>query len=107
MWSFVWGLGITEVIKFLGGKGQGLVIGLVLTAIVAAFFWGMGYLTKKGQMWALILGIVFYVLDAGILIWLQDWLSVGFHAYALYRLSQAFSGIPELQTAQQQPQARG
>ncbi len=40
-WHFLLGLGITEVITFLSGKGQGLVIGLVLTAIVAAFFWGM------------------------------------------------------------------
>src|SRR5258708_23656546 len=55
-WHFLLGLGITEVITFLSGKGQGLVIGLVLTAIVAAFFWGMGYLTKKGQMSAVILG---------------------------------------------------
>ena len=104
---FLIGLGITEVITVLSRQGQGAVIGLVLAVIVAAFFWGMGYLTKKGQMWALILGIVFYVLDAGILIFLRDWLSVAFHAYALYRLSQAFSGITELQTAQQQAQASG
>jgi hypothetical protein len=104
---FLIGLGITEVITVLSRQGNGAVIGLVLAVIVAAFFWGMGHLTKKGQMWALILGIVFYVLDAGILVFLQDWLSVAFHAYALFRLSQAFSGIKELQTAQQQAQASG
>ncbi|HJX82796.1 MAG TPA: hypothetical protein VJ723_00480 [Candidatus Angelobacter sp.] len=106
-WHFLIGLGITEVITVLSREGQGAVIGLVLAVIVAAFFWGMGHLTKKGQMWALILGIIFYVLDAGILIWLQDWLSVAFHAYALFRLSQAFSGIKDLETAQQAAQTSG
>lgn len=106
-WHFLVGLGITEVITVMSREGNGAVIGLVLAVIVAAFFWGMGHLTKKGQMWALILGIVFYVLDAGILIFLQDWLSVLFHGYALFRLSQAFSAIKELETAQQQAQASG
>jgi|ERR1700674_2730373 len=106
-WHFVLGLGITEVITALSGAGQGRVIGLVITVIVAAFFWGMGYLTKKGQMWALILGMVLYVLDAGILALGHDWLSVAFHAYALFMLSRAFSAINELEAVQQQAQASG
>ena len=106
-WHFVLGLGITVVITALSGEGQGRVIGLVITIVVAAFFWGLGHLTKKGQMWALILGMVLYVLDAGILVWLQAWLSVAFHAYALFMVSRAFSAINELEAVKQQAQASG
>jgi hypothetical protein len=106
-WHFLLGLGITDVITARSGAGQGRVIGLIITVIVAAFFWGMGHLTKKGQMWALILGMVLYVLDAGILVLFQDWLSVAFHAYALFMLSRTFPAIKELEAAQQQAEASG
>jgi hypothetical protein len=106
-WHFLIGLGITDLVTVLSGAGQGRVLGLIVTVIVAALFWGMGHLTKKGQMWALILGMIFYALDGVILLLAQDWLSVAFHVYALFMLSRAFSAINELEKAQQQAQASG
>jgi len=98
------------VVDYLAAKsseGQGRIFGLIITVIAAAFFWGMGHLTKKGQMWALILGMALYVADGAILVLGQDWLSVAFHVYALFMLSRAFAALKEFEAAQQAAEASG
>lgn len=109
-WHFVLGLGITEVIDYAAqhsGSSRGQVIGFVVTLGVAGFFWFMGRFAKQGQRWALILGMFLYTLDGLLLVLGQDWLSVAFHAYALFMLTKTFSAIKQYETAKQSAEAHG
>jgi hypothetical protein len=106
---FVLGLGITDVVFYevrRGGSGS-QVPALAATALVAGFFWLMGRFTKQGQRWALILGMVLYLFDGGLLLLYQAWLSVAFHAYALFMLTKTFSAIKQFETAKQHAEAHG
>ena len=107
---FVIGLGITEVIDYLAqrsGNSRGRMIGFVVTLLVAGFFWLMGRFAKQGQRWALILGMVLYTLDGGLLLLGQDWFSVAFHCYALFMLSRAFGAIKQYETAKHEAEGHG
>lgn len=107
---FVVGLGITEVIDELaqkGGSSQGQVVGFVATVAVAGFFWLMGRFAKNGQYWALIVGMVLYALDGGLLLLGQAWLSVAFHGYVLFLLSKTFGAIKQFEAAKRDAEAHG
>src|SRR5215472_10208458 len=107
---FVIGLGITEIIDYIAqrsGGGQGRIVGFVVSLLVAGFFWLMGRFSKQGQRWALILGMVLYTLDGGLLLLGQDWFSVAFHGYALFMLSRAFGAIKQYETAKHEAEGHG
>src|SRR5260370_11376960 len=109
-WHFVLGLGITEVIDYVAqrsGSSRGQMIGFVVTLAVAGFFWLIGRFAKQGQRWALILGMFLYTLDGGLLLVGQDWLSVAFHAYALFMLTTTFAAINQFEAAKQDAEAHG
>ena len=107
---FVLGLGITDVVGYevsRSGKSGSQVAALAVTVAVAGFFWLMGRFAKQGQRWALILGMFLYLLDGGLLLLFQAWLSVAFHAYALFMLTKTFSAIKQFETAKQDAEAHG
>jgi MFS family permease len=109
-WHFVMGLGVTEVIDYLAqrsGNSRGQLIGFAVTLLVAGFFWLMGRFAKQGQRWALILGMVLYTLDGGLLLLGQDWFSVAFHGYALFMLSRAFAAIKQYEIAKHEAEGHG
>ena len=109
-WTFLLGLGVTQLINYLAqrsGNSRAQVIGVVVTLLVAGFFWLMGRFAKQGQRWALILGMVLYTLDGGLLLLGQDWFSVAFHAYALFMLSKAFGAIKQYETAKHEAEGHG
>jgi hypothetical protein len=93
--SLIVGLGITQIVDAVladvAAKHaesnmvlQG--IGLAISIVIAALFVGFGILGNKKQTWAIILGMVIYAIDALIFLIGQDWLSIGFHGFALFRL---------------------
>lgn len=106
---FVVGLGITDLVTSLAQRGGGTpaVVGLVITALAAGMFWGLGRKVKEAQKWALILGMVLYALDAAVILLWQDWLSIAFHGYGLFRMFGAFAAINEFNTAKQDAEAHG
>ncbi|HMF91291.1 MAG TPA: hypothetical protein VKL40_11660 [Candidatus Angelobacter sp.] len=109
-WHFLLGLGVTDVVNYLArksGSGQAQVIGLVVTLVVAGIFWLMGRFAKQGQYWALIVGMILYTLDGGLLLIGQDWLSAAFHVYALFMLSRTFGAIKAFEAAKQDAEAHG
>jgi hypothetical protein len=109
-WTFVLGLGITQVIDYLAqrsGNSRGQLIGFVVTLLVAGFFWLMGRFAKQGQRWALIVGMFLYTLDGLVLVVGQAWLSVAFHAYALFMLSRAFGAIKQYEVAKHEAEGHG
>src|SRR5438874_281417 len=66
----------------------GTVIALLFDAVVAAGFAGLGLAARKAASWAFIVGMSIYGLDALLLAWATDWLSVAFHGLALFSLQR-------------------
>lgn len=51
---------------------------------VYGWFVLLGLIAGRRRLWAFVTGSILYGLDASICVWLQDWLAVGFHAFALF-----------------------
>jgi hypothetical protein len=102
---FVVGLGITEIIAFIGTALAEQVTPaaryavLPLEIVLAGLFLAFGFLACKGHRWALITGIVLYALDTLIVVAFADWLQIGFHLLALYFLFGSLKAMKELRKA--------
>ena len=99
-WQFIFGLGITKIADAfvkeggMGGLGKGLAFAFaVLAALIVALF---GYLAHQKMRWVFWAGMTLYVIDALLLLLLQDWLSAAVHAYVLFRMFSAVSAIQKL-----------
>ena len=103
------GLGMTQAMLEIGSSrgAVGIGIGFVMTLAVAGVFVLMWHFTKQGQKWALILGIVFYTLDALLVLVVQQWLMLAFHVYALFVLFRVFSSISLYRQVKDQAAAQG
>ncbi|MDF2613320.1 MAG: hypothetical protein K0S71_1106 [Clostridia bacterium] len=90
-WSFIAGLGVTQMIDVFTESlyGSIRVIALFINFLLAGFFAFLGYLTRKRRNWVIILGVVLYSLDTIIFIFFQDWISVAFHGLAIYSFIKA------------------
>jgi hypothetical protein len=101
--SFIFGLGITQIVDAVGQQGgsTGSTLGLVVNAFIAGVFVLFWNFARKGEKWAFIVGMGLYLIDGLILIPFKDYFSVAFHAYALFRIYGGMQGIPELQRLQQ------
>lgn len=111
--SFIVGLGITQVVDAIAkgvaeGAGGGSigtvlrVLGLGLDVVVVGVFVLFGWQAGKKHGWAFVVGMVLYGLDGLLFLLLQDWLSAGFHAFALFGLWSGFSALRKLRAAQVQ-----
>jgi hypothetical protein len=87
-WGFAIGLGLTDAANAFGEVlitgTTGLVVALIVDALIAGAFAGLWQMASKGAGWAFIVGMVVYGLDALIMLWATDWLSLAFHGLALY-----------------------
>jgi hypothetical protein len=96
---FVVGLGITSVVdafaKRLGSAGS--VLDVVINGFVAGLFVLFGTFAVKAQKWAFILGMALYGLDGVLLLGIKDYLSAGFHAYALYAIYNGYTASKRVQ----------
>jgi hypothetical protein len=110
--SFVVGLGITQVFDAVatgatqGSEGNaGSVlrgIALVLDLMVAGFFVLIGWQAGKQRAWAFVIGMLLYACDALIFVLVQDWMSIGFHAFALFGVWGGYASIRKLREAEVQ-----
>ena len=102
---FIIGMGVTEIVDALAKQagGIGLAAGLVINIFVAAVCAAFGVLGMRRKAWALWLGMALYTLDGLLLLLFQDWLSVAFHAYALYRIYQGLPAIKLLEALEPKP----
>ncbi|HKW73956.1 MAG TPA: hypothetical protein VJN64_00395, partial [Terriglobales bacterium] len=99
---FVLGLGITEVTDALRAP-QARMFGFFIDVLVLSFFMMCGYFGAKAQKWAFVVGMTFYLLDSGITLLAQDWISFAFHIYALICIWRGFSHIAKTRVAEQVP----
>lgn len=57
-------------------------IGFALDLVIAGAFAGIGYLARR-YTWPFITGMIVYAADTLIFVVVQEWIGVGFHAFAL------------------------
>ena len=102
---FIIGMGVTTVVDVVAKQagGVGLVAGMVVNVFVAAVCAAFGVLGNRRKTWAMWVGMVLYALDGLLLLLFQDWLSVAFHGYALFRISQGLGAIRELEALAPKP----
>ena len=102
-WTFIIGLGVTQIVdSFAAGLGQmGIVVALCIDVVIAGVFAGFGVLSRKRQAWACVVGMVLYGLDGLLFLLFQDWLSLGFHAFALYGIFKGLQAMNELRRMEQ------
>jgi hypothetical protein len=110
-YSFVVGLGATQMVD---GIAQAMiedlgpdyatvltVISFVATLAIAGVYALFGYFGSKRANWAFVIGIVLYVLDAGLFIWVQDWMPLIFHGLALFYLFRGPGIIKKLRVLEE------
>jgi len=107
-WSFIVGLGITQVFdafavvigESTGSMAIAKTLAFCLDVAVAFVLVMIAILAKKRMGWAFLVGMVFYIGDAGIFVLVGDWLSVGFHAFALYGIFSGYRALNNLKRLQ-------
>jgi len=96
---FVIGLGITSVVdgfaKQVGAAGSALDI--VINGFVAGVFALFGMFAMKAQKWEFLVGMAIYLLDGLLCLGAKDFLSVAFHAYALFAIYRGFGAAQQVQ----------
>ena len=102
---FIIGLSVTAIVDAIAqtiGKenpqvallAMGLAIGFSLcVAIVVILF---GWLSRKRLLWVFAIGMGLYLLDGLAYLGLGDYLSAGFHAFALFSMSRGFSAYRQM-----------
>ncbi len=102
---FVVGLAITLIADGIGAgiaaeaPETSMMINAVTIAFdlfVAAVLFGFGFLSRKRILPIFAIGMVLYLLDGLIFLAFQDWLSVAFHAFALYSMGNGFLAYRKL-----------
>lgn len=98
---FVVGLGFTEVADAIFHSLQA--VAYLIDVFAVGFFVAIGFFARKGNVWAFIVGGIFYAIDASIYAYFQEWLPVAFHAYALFWIYQGFSQLRALYASADAP----
>jgi len=98
-WSFIFGLGITQLIDYIAYEMMGGIsfLAIILDFIIAGIFIIIGYFAKRYRNnWIIVIGLTLYTLDAFIFIFISDWASVAFHAWAIYGIFKAIGANKKL-----------
>ena len=111
-WSFLVGLGLMQVIDgiALGIVDQAASEGAIIVksiafatdTVIAGIFVTFGVLARKKYKWSFIAGMTLYALDGLIFLMVKDFLSIGFHLFALFGLYnglQAYKKLNEMEVA--------
>ena len=69
--------------------------GLVGVALIVVFA-VMGQRAVQGHRWAFLLGMVLFALDGALFVLIQDWVGVGFHAFALLMIGRGYAAARQL-----------
>ncbi len=96
--SFIFWLGFTQIIDyFLVNLKNGMplyltIIFTLLVILIPGCFFLLWYLAKKMLLtWPIWLGFILYILDTFTLLLFEDYLSIAFHGYVIFRLIQLIS----------------
>ncbi|NLW10376.1 MAG: hypothetical protein GX036_11060 [Firmicutes bacterium] len=75
---------------------------LLLSLVIIGLLFFFGKKAKEGKSWAYITGMIIYFGDALLCAWLEDWISVGFHAWGLFSIWSGFSALKALKNLESQ-----
>ena len=100
---FIFGLGLTQIVDGLAHQAgtSGYALDFVINGIIAGVLVLIWNFARKGQAWAWYGGMALYAIDGLLLLLFKDYLSVAFHAWALYRMSPGLKLIPILKQLDQ------
>jgi len=93
-WRFIIGLGVTQLFQELA-VAAGALAHVVALAVIA-FFGMLGQRALAGKTWAFLAGMILYGLDGGIFLLIQDWIGVGFHAFAIFMMFRGYVAARQL-----------
>ncbi|MDF2530704.1 MAG: hypothetical protein K0Q65_285 [Clostridia bacterium] len=106
--NFIFGLGATQIIDsfayyFAPEYGSFITyIAVALDVLIACIFILIGKFAGKRKKWAFITGMILYVLDGLVFLIWADYLSLGFHGFALYSIYLGLPAIKNLTEAERQ-----
>lgn len=97
-WNFIIGLGLTQLVSSLGTETMlaGKVIIMLVNIIIAGFFVLFGIFGRRHATWAFIVGIIIYALDGLLFLLVKDFVSIGFHIFALFFIVRGLSALTQL-----------
>jgi len=100
---FIFGLGITQVVDEIAHQAgsAGYVLDFIINGIIAGVFVLIWHFARKGQSWAWYGGMALYAIDGLLLLLFKDYLSVAFHAWALWRMAPGLKLLPILRQLEQ------
>lgn len=108
--SFVLGLAVTQVADAFakvmverGGPASLHSLAMGFDVLVAGLLVGAGVLARRRVAWAYAAGMILYLLDAALCGVFQVWMSLAFHALALFYLWSGFSALRTLRAATAPP----
>jgi hypothetical protein len=95
---FVVGLGVMQFVDYFGNQigMMGKILSLGVNIIIAAIIVLFGVLAQKKHAWAFIMGMILYALDGLLMLLIRDFMSFGFHCYALFCIYQGFNALNRL-----------
>lgn len=105
--SFIFGLGITQLVDGAGGAfGRvGSVFALFVNFFIVLIFVAMGYFAGKSKRWAFIAGMILYGIDGLIFLLVSDFVGFGFHIFAIFSIWSGYKAISALEAIKQNESA--
>jgi hypothetical protein len=109
-YAFFLSLGATQ---FIDGVAKGLsnefgdgvrVAGLVLDILIAGVFALLGWFAYKRHLWAFLVGMGIFAVDAMLLLAFQVWISFIFHAVVTYWIFRGYQAGRALAALEQNPE---
>ncbi len=100
--NFVAGLGVTQLIDAIATMyaklygNTAIILAFIADIAFAGIFLIFGLFANKGKGWGFIVGMILYALDGLLFFIVKDYISIGFHVFALYCIFGGFKANKRL-----------
>lgn len=81
------------------GRTLARIVAFGFTLLAASLLFMMGNQGRRGREWAFLVGMIIYAGDGVLLLLFQDWLSAGFHVWALLGMNGGYRAAREYRQA--------
>ncbi len=96
-WRMVIGLGITTILDVIGyDHPEYFILASIFSIAISGCFVFFGWRAIKGKRWPFVVGSVLYLLDIFILVALEDYIGVAFHAWGVFGISTGYMSFLQL-----------
>jgi hypothetical protein len=105
-YGFASGLGLSLFIAVLldvVSEGSLLWLAVLLDLPLIAMLFFFGRRARRGAIWPFVAGGLFYLLDLGLILLVQDWISVAIHALALFAFFSGWRAARALSRMERSP----